>query len=430
MSTPRRRLASTLLLCGAAVAAAGAVLAEGWGGVGVFALAVLMAAGFVITVPVPFGGAVPIGLALVISLAVLLEPRAFGLVATGGASGSVLIWWIRADLATAAREGLRVTAALGLAVLSAATLSDLTTTAGLGVIGRVLLVGAVVLLADALVSRRTTVGREQLHWTPAAPVYLTLLCAGALIAVASDRPAGAWMAAVALFPLAIVRFAFERHADAHRTFTQTVQALGIVPELAGLAPLGHSERSAVYAERLGRQLGLVNQDLDRVVLAARLHHLGAVSFDPIEATEAPAPVTPDDMAVQGAAILRESGFPDDVAELIEAARAGTLDGEAPTLEAAVVRMATAFDELVGNDPRQADRALAVVAGHPRDPMSRRAAAGLLALVAADPGIVEDAVAAGARFTDAAAGLDLDELVAGSAAGELLPFGRRRTQPAH
>src|SRR5205807_8744158 len=127
--------------------------------------------------------------------------------------------------------------------------------------------------------------RERVRLRLAAPVYLSLLCAAALLAVAYRRD-GVWMALVAVIPLVLTRFAFERYAAAQAAYQQTIKALSIVPEVAGVTPLGHGERSAVYAVALARQLGLNNEAVERVATAARLHHIGYVTLDdPQEAAQ-------------------------------------------------------------------------------------------------------------------------------------------------
>jgi len=258
----------------------------------------------------------------------------------------------------------------------------------------------------------------------ALPVHLTLACAGTLIAVAVDQ-VGVAMAAVAAFPLLITRFSFDRHAGATDTLEQTVQALGLVPELAGIAPLGHSERSATYAVELCHALGLDRTALTRVVTATRLHHLGAVPIEVGDEVDEQDDSPPRQVAAQGALILREAGFPEDVAELLESANADMLDAEVPSLEAAIVRVAATFDELVAEDAEAADRGLALVTANARDPHSRRAAAALMDLVASDGALVASAIAAGDQFREAAIGVDLMSVTSGrGGAAELLPFTRR------
>lgn len=407
----------------AGVAGTVALLAGGWVAFGAVGLAAAVALGTAATVPVPFGGAVPLSYALLIALAELRTTGDYLVMVGGGAAVALLVLAARRGAPETGRTAARLALGTGLGVVAAGAVHRASWADGAGVLGRTLAIGVVVLIADAAAARMVEPAPHRLHYRPAAPIYLILLCGAALIAVAHEE-AGAWMATIAIFPLLITRFSFQRHAGAHETFSQTVQALGIVPELAAMAPLGHSERTAVYADRLATALGFAHRDHDRIILAARLHHLGAVSLDHTE----PEPATAPDAtatALQGGTILREAGFPGDVAALIEDARAGSFDGAAPSLEAAVLRVASTFDDLVGDEPARADHALAIIASQPRDPYSRRTVATMLGLMAEDHALVHRAIDAGARFTEAAEGLDLAALARGAAGGELLPFARRR-----
>ena len=81
--------------------------------------------------------------------------------------------------------------------------------------------------------------------------------------------------------------------------------------------------------------------------------------------------------------------------------------------------------MVGDDEAMADRGLADVTATSLDPDSRRVVAALLEVVASRPLLVREAIAAGALFNEAAAGLELEALVTAPMGGEILPFVRRR-----
>jgi hypothetical protein len=359
----------------------------------------------------PWGGEVPIGLTIVIALPALFDPaRASGVAAAG------LLLYLFADrhrmdaheaAGRAGRYGLALTGALavGAAMRHVDHLVIVTVAA------------AVVVLAESFWWAVGGAGAPR-RLRSALPIYATLACAGVLFGVAVEQ-VGVAMAAVAALPILVTRSAFRRYAEATATLQQTVQALGLVPELAGLAPLGHSERAAIYAEAVAAELGFDLPSRERIVIATRLHHLGAVQDG-----EGVAPTNPTEVAATGARILREAGFPVEVADLLEEARADGI-ASAPHLAAAVIRVATAFDHVVGDDPDAVDRGLALLSTLHLDRFGRRAAGSLLSAVATRPDLVLEAVTAGARFRDAAAGLDLDELVAETAGADLLPFTTRR-----
>lgn len=409
----------TLAACGGgALVALGVLLGAEHAGV-----ALLVAAGLLVPVRLPWGGSVSMGVAgVAATVALSSSVEAAATLAVALVLGGVVLacrMSRRDAIATIDRFGAGIVGAfLAELVLHAFVHGDVP------VLGAAVAASLGITVGDLAVLRLGSGRQQRIEIRSALPVHLTLACAGALIAV-SVSEVGVAMAAVAAFPLLITRFSFERYAGATDTLDQTVQALGLVPELAGLAPLGHSERSASYARALSRELGFDRSATTRVVTATRLHHLGSVPFEADADHQIDVP--PGEVAAAGARILREAKFPADVADLLASANADSLDATAPSLEAAVVRVAAIFDELVGDDATGADQGLALVTASARDPHSRRAAAALLELVATDDGLVLAAVAAGDRFRNAATGLDLQAVTAGL--GELLPFTRRgRTVP--
>jgi hypothetical protein len=379
--------------------------------------ALALAVSLLVTIPVPWGGAVPLGFSLIIALPALVGPWAAAADVAGLALALFALRaqshperpWVPAGVRTAAAMALAGAGAAGVELLAGGephVLASASASAG------AVLAGEVVLAA----LHRPGVPRRL---RSALPVYLTIGCAAVLFAVAVSQ-VGVALASVAVLPLVVTRFAFRRYAEASTTLHQTVQALGLVPELAGLAPLGHSERTSWYASAVAHELGFDRPTIDRIVIATRLHHLGAVRAD-----DHAAPTTPTDVAEAGARVLRESGFPAEVADLLQTARADGHGSDAATLAAAVVRVAAAFDHAVGDDLTNLDRGIALVSTTSLDPIGRRAAAALLAVVATNPDLVPDAITAGARFREAADGLDLSAMVAEHGGADVLPFTHRR-----
>src|SRR5437588_3210485 len=255
--------------------------------------------------------------------------------------------------------------------------------------------GAVFLGVD-LVARSAfpTPTAPPMRFAEALPVHLSLLCAAGLLVVAWQKDH--WMALVALVPLVLTRFAFDRYAAAQEAYRQTIKALSIVPEVAGVTPLGHGERSAAYAVALARRLGLNNEAVERVATAARLHHIGYVTLDdPQEAAQHANRVL---LAQLGGDILRQTEFLADVGDLVGNVHAA----EVTSREAAVVRIATAFDHLVLEDPTRALGALQLINFRQKDPYGAAAALVLQRVLEEDPAVVERAIASGAPLTEAAA----------------------------
>lgn len=386
-------------------------------------LALLLAGALLVHIPVLWGGSVPIGYALLIALPSIVPLDEVAIVVLASlvvvAGVTVAKESTKAAIAPLVRFASCAVAALVGGVAAGAVVDDALVEA----------IGAASLLipVELAVTRRIRVDGATIDVRSAVPVLLTITCGAALITVARAQ-VGWEMTVVAAFPLLITRFSFRRSADAEQTLRQTVQALGLVPELAGLAPLGRSERTATYARCIARHLKFSRAVEERIVTACRLQHLGAVPHEPqpigtTAATAVTDRLTATEMAVQGARILEEAGFTDDVVRLVRRARAGSLAGAAQDLEAAVVRVATAFDQVVGENADMANQGLGSVTAAARDPHTRLATAALVELSATEPTLVPDAIAAGATFRQAASGLDLDALA--PATGDLLPFARRR-----
>jgi hypothetical protein len=383
----------------------------------VAALTLVLAGALAVRVAAPWGGSVPLGYTLAAALPAL--PSQAGLVLPAAIALVAGTRWVRVGPEAAGETILRLGPPC-IGALAAVAAVD-AVYPGAPVLPRVLASVVALLATDAVVTRRVP-RSERLPLLEALPVYLTLGCGAALVAVATAG-FGVVMALVAAFPVLITRFSFQRYAAARETLDQTVQALGLVPEMAGLIPVGHSERAAVYAAAVADTLRLGRGSSHRIVTATRLHHLGGVPYDPGDPDEPAQPPEPLEVAAGGARILREAGFPEDVADLVQQAAGGGLDGEAPSLEAAVVRVAGSFDDVVRDDDEATSRGLAAVSAAAAGTYDRRAVAALLQATASRPDLVPTAVASGARFAEAASGIDFGELV--GAGGTIIPFVRRR-----
>ena len=389
-----RRLAAEAFL---ALAVSFVILGEAQGvhGLVLAALGMLVASSLLVVVQAPIGS-VPLGYALVIALAELADVSTYFvvvglallvtvpvLVARYGHDDGLrrLMRW---SLASAACGG----AAVAMRLLVVSSRPDMA-------LLRVSAAGAVFLGVD-LVLRTLfpTPTAPPMRFGDAWPVHISLLCAAGLLTVAYQHDP--WMAALALIPLVLVKFAYDRYAAAKDAYRQTIKALSIVPEVAGVTPLGHGERSAAYAVALARQLGLSNDSVERLATAARLHHIGYVTLDdPEDARHHDNRIL---LAQLGGAILRETEFLADVGELVESVHGGGVESR----EAAVLQIATGFDHLVLEDPARAIGALQLINFRQRDPYGAAAALVLRRILDEDPEVVERAIASGAPLTEAAA----------------------------
>lgn len=118
--------------------------------------------------------------------------------------------------------------------------------------------------------------------------------------------------------LAMAVFALDRRFRAIRTRRQVVDALAAVPEIAGVAPVGHGERVATLARVLGARLD--RGERERIGTVARL-----VPLDPC--------------------VVAAAGVGVDVVHLLEEVQAAPAGRAGPA--AAAVRVAATFESHVG-----------------------------------------------------------------------------------
>ena len=395
-----RRWWPTVLMTSALVAVA---LASGWAGAGLLGLAVVVAGCMLLHVQLPRGGSVPVGHAMVIALIELLSPLQVGIVILPALALLVTVAWARqafpGTLAPAVVMGVASVTGILAREVALASSDFLSGSSDLAVLGRVVIIAAAYFGTD-LVGRGRVVSRGQGRAGSGldVPAYVALLSAAALLAVAYRRE-GLDVALVAAVPLLLTWFSFQRSSVARNTYRQTTQALSMLPEVAGLSPLGHGERTAAYAQAMAATLGYEGPPAERMATAARLHHIGFISAD--EPGTGPAAPDPAHVGRVGGEILEETGFLADVSELVEAVQAAPADTD--DVRVAIVRVASDFDDVVGDQPDLTRNALIEVLAHHDHGAGRRAAIALLQACEERPDLAEDVRRRVAPVTARAAG---------------------------
>ncbi len=172
---------------------------------------------------------------------------------------------------------------------------------------------------------------------------LALVASGMLMAIGfrgveARESVGLWSVVLFSIPLLAAWYSFERLAVISRTSQQTIEALSVVPELAGLAPAGHAARVATLSVQVGDAMGLRRRELDDLRAAALLHHLGHLCLDAEEVRDRP--VEPAEVADKGAEILRQTDL----------ANAGDLlANDGVPVGGQILRAVSAFDDLLDRD---------------------------------------------------------------------------------
>ncbi len=235
------------------------------------------------------------------------------------------------------------------------------------------LVAALGMVVEVVVASGTRAEQQGSPWSAAlrdeigevAPLTFAVVASGPMIALMA-RVFGLASIPAALFPLAITYVAVFRFARNRATYRQTIATLSLLTERGGYTPVAHAERVAATSVRIGRVLGLSDRDLRDLEYAALLHDLGQISLrDPIPdgATVLAAPTDQQDIAAEGARIIRHAEGLDTVAAYVEAQttpyRLVRELGEPVPLPSRILKVANAYDDLTGGslDPVRNEAAM-------------------------------------------------------------------------
>jgi len=185
---------------------------------------------------------------------------------------------------------------------------------------------------------------------------LALIASGMLMAVGfrgvgGHESVGLWGVALFSVPLLAAWFSYERLAVISRTSEQTIVALSVVPEMAGLARGGHAARVAALSVQVGDAMGLRRSEIDDLRAAALLHHLGHLCLDAPEMRDEP--IEPFEVADKGAEILRQTDL---------SSAGDLLATDAVTVGGQILRLASAYDDL--REERETAEALDALAAGP------------------------------------------------------------------
>ncbi len=218
---------------------------------------------------------------------------------------------------------------------------------------------AAVLRAERLRTRLGVAVRDELRAQFATGAAIG--SSGVLIALACTVTG---LAGLLVFtaPLLVSQVAFRRHAEVRRTYLETVRALSRVTEVGGYVENGHSRRVSHLAHGIACELGLAEAELLELEYAALMHDIGQLSLrEPIAggATVLASPREQRRIAELGSAIIRETGVLDNVAEMVRRQcepLAGDGDEGVPPLGSRIIKVANAFDDLVGENGDEERRA--------------------------------------------------------------------------
>ncbi|MEA2022766.1 MAG: HD domain-containing protein [Actinomycetota bacterium] len=215
--------------------------------------------------------------------------------------------------------------------------------------------GVVWFVLRALVSAWVGIEREDLasrylwlrsleDWT----VALSIFTAGALFGITWPLM-GIWAFPIAILPYAFGHLAFVRYHSTRTTYGQMIRALAQIPEIADLAPRGHSTRTADLAVSIAREIGLHPDEVIELEYAALMHDVGLITLT--EPAILKAGYTDEDVALWGAQIIAEAPHLQDVSEYVRMQhspfrRPGEASDPDVPMISKIIKVASAYDQAV------------------------------------------------------------------------------------
>lgn len=288
---------------------------------------VTIAAVSMVTVPAPSGSRLSLGIGAAVAASILLDDP----VALGASISIALVasWLIQTQLGVGSprSDGDYLGDSLAMVLYGIAysyAIETINMTLDLeptwAVLGAVAVAGLAWFSFRAMVAAFVGLERSDLAgrylWLLALEdwaVVLSMFAAGALFGLAWEVM-GLWAVAVAILPYAFAHTAFERYSSTRITYGQTIKALAQIPEVAGLAPLGHSTRTADMAVAVAQEMGLNPSHVTELEYAALMHDVGRITLN--EPAILRAGFTDEDIARWGAQIIAEAPYLDNVSELV------------------------------------------------------------------------------------------------------------------
>ena len=179
---------------------------------------------------------------------------------------------------------------------------------------------------------------------------------------------GLWAPPLVVVPLLLTQFAFRRFASAQRTYRATVRSMSRTTEVAGFASPGQNLRTAHLAVAIGYDLGLTPERMEALEYAALLAGVGQLALadpSPGGASLLRNRGERREAAEIGAEVIERSGVLQEVAVIVRHSSDSYRDGRAKDtdvpLESGIINVATAYEQMVGEDVARSGTAAAMEA---------------------------------------------------------------------
>lgn len=279
--------------------------------------------------PLPQGGGVSVGFAILLACIILFGPYLAGLVAGLGLVIAIFLvsGWTGLD---------RLVFNFGQVALSAFLAGYVYRLIGGDIQASILrnglailISGTIYFLANAgLVTMGIGLGTGQsfksvwtgnVKWT--IPSHFALAFLGLLVALVF-KTYGIIGSLLLLVPLLFARYSFLLYLNARKASLSVTQALAAALEAKDAYTKGHSDRVAAYALEVAKELGLTDEETQIIKWAAEMHDIGKIGV-PESLLNKPGALTDDELeeirkhAMIGASIVEGIEFLRDVAHIIQ-----------------------------------------------------------------------------------------------------------------
>ena len=189
-----------------------------------------------------------------------------------------------------------------------------------------------------------------------------------LLLAAGTSLLGLWAPPLVIVPLLLTQFAFNRFASAQLTYRSTVRSMSRTTELAGFSTPGQNLRTAHLAVDIGHDLGLSPKRIEALEYAALLAGVGQLALadpSPGGASLLRNRAERREAAEIGAEVIERSGVLQEVAVIVRHSSDSYRDGRAKDadvpLESGIINVATAYEQMVGEDVARSGTAAAMEA---------------------------------------------------------------------
>ena len=108
--------------------------------------------------------------------------------------------------------------------------------------------------------------------------------------------------------------AFRRAHETRSTYSQTIRALARIPEVSGLSPDGHGDRTAALSLDIATHLGMSPGEAQDLEYADQMHDIGRIILNQLSILRMG--FTAEDIARWGAEMVAEVSYLEKVSELV------------------------------------------------------------------------------------------------------------------